>query len=62
MHDSKQANLEYLENLDRNKNFDIMDFEFIQDQIDALRQSSDIEFETVIETYRDKFRYLAFED
>jgi len=62
MHDSRIENLEFLEKMDRTKNYDVLDFEFMQDQIDALREISDIEFETQIEAYRDKFRYLSNED
>ncbi len=61
MHDSRLANLEYLENSVKTKNFDVLDFEDIQDLIDNLRTSTDEEYEIEIDGYREKFNYLLYD-
>ena len=61
MHDSRLSNLEYLENNVKTKNFDVLDFEDIQDLIDNLRTSTDEEYEIEIDGYREKFNYLLYD-
>jgi hypothetical protein len=61
MHDSRLGYLDYLENSIKTNNFDVMDFEDIQDLIDNLRSSTDQEYEIEIDGYREKFNYLLYD-
>ncbi len=61
MHDSRLENLEYLENLVKTNNFDVLDFEVIQDLIDNLRTSSDQDYSIEIDGYKEKFNYLLYD-
>jgi hypothetical protein len=61
MHDSRLGYLDYLENSIKTKNFDVLDYEDIQDLIDNLRSSTDQEYEIEIDGYREKFNYLLYD-